>query len=86
MDISKRISGALYDFAGFLTTRKEATTFSSHHSAAPAVQLLEQFMASKKIELADPDWTWHEFCIPERPDAEEIPSPEKEILETRVAA
>ena len=80
------VSGVLYEFVAYITSRKKSITVSSAHDAVPVVDLLDEFLHERNILVTDPDWTWHKFCTPERPNAEEIPSPEKEILETRVAA
>jgi hypothetical protein len=51
----ERISGALFDFAGFLTTMKEPVTFSASHDAGIAVELLEKWAEARGFELGDAD-------------------------------
>ena len=53
----KLIAGALFDFAGFLTSLKEPITFSAYHDAAPVVTLLESFAAKRFLDLGGADQT-----------------------------
>jgi len=53
------ISGVLFDFCGFLTTRDKSITFSSHHNAAPAVEAIEKFMKKRNVELVTPNFDWY---------------------------
>lgn len=53
------IAGALFDFMGFLTTRNEVITLSSHHEAGPAVEALRAFADKRQFNLDEAkvaDW------------------------------
>lgn len=53
---------ALYGFMGWLTTRDKDVTFSAHHSAAEAADLVEQFV--KANDLGDVSRSdWHKFLV-----------------------
>jgi len=43
------ISGALFDFVGWLTSRKEQICFSSKDNAVPAVDALVQFLVVRGV-------------------------------------
>ena len=43
------IAGALFDFAGYLTTRSQAVTFSASHDSLPAVTLVVEFLKLRGI-------------------------------------
>jgi hypothetical protein len=45
------VAGALFDFAGFLTTRPTITPFGSAANAAPAVDLLQAWAAQRGLHL-----------------------------------
>lgn len=51
MKTENLISGALYDFFGFLTTRIESTSFGSSENSEKALDLLVQFAENRGIEL-----------------------------------
>ena len=44
------VSGAIYDFAGFLTTRDKEITLSSHHNAAKIVPLIKEFFTLRGVD------------------------------------
>jgi hypothetical protein len=57
--IEQVIAGALFDFAGHLTSMDEPATFSSRHDAAPAVKLLSDWAARRGLSLDEArvkDW------------------------------
>lgn len=61
-DLPAIISGALFDFAGFLTTldKSRAVTFSGAHEAGPAVTLLQEWSTKRGLILDDAnvfDWS-----------------------------
>ena len=56
-------SEALYAFAAWLTSRKEAITFSSKHSAAPVAELVNTFI--KTNNLPDPDMKNANIIMPD---------------------
>jgi hypothetical protein len=49
------IGGALFDFAGFLTTRDEAYTVGAAHDASRMVELLEEWAATRNLSLKGAD-------------------------------
>lgn len=49
-------SEALFGFMAWLTTRYQEVTFSAHHDAAPAANLVDEFC--KVNELDDPRDHW----------------------------
>jgi hypothetical protein len=54
------IAGALFDFAGFLTTMDKPVTFSSRHEATSAVELLTAWAAKRGLSLDEArvrDWS-----------------------------
>ena len=50
-------SEALFGFAAWLTTREEVTTFSSKHDAAPAADLVGEFVKVNGLAEPQEDWT-----------------------------
>ena len=44
------VGGALFDFAAFLTGRKEKLVCSSKHNAVPVVDALKEFMELRGID------------------------------------
>jgi hypothetical protein len=55
-------SEALYGFGGWLTTRKEPLTLSSHHNAAIVAELIDEFI--KKQGLEEPKDHWEDELVP----------------------
>lgn len=45
------VSGVLYDFAGFLTTRPQRLVVSASDDASPMVELLREFMQLRGIDV-----------------------------------
>ena len=56
------VIGVLYDFMGFLTTRKEQIVLSSTDVAGPEVEAIKEFLYEKNIEDADPLDRWEDRC------------------------
>ena len=56
------VTGVLFDFMGFLTTRKEQIVLSSSDDASPAVEAIKDFLYEKNIEDADPLEQWEGRC------------------------
>ena len=56
------VIGVLYDFMGFLTTRKEQIVLSSANAAGPEVEAIKEFLYEKNIEDADPLDRWEDRC------------------------
>ena len=56
------VTGVLFDFMGFLTTRKEQIVLSSSDDASPAVEAIKEFLYEKNIEDADPLEQWEGRC------------------------
>lgn len=55
-------SGAVYGFAGWLTTRKDPVIMSSHHDAAIVAELVDEFCKKQKLE--SPKDHWEDDLIP----------------------
>lgn len=77
VDVDAIVSGVLFDFMGFLTTRKQRLILSSADDAAPAVDAIRDFAVKSNIDLADPEWEWAGFCTKES---------EKEVAEVGTPA
>jgi hypothetical protein len=53
--ITRMITGALFDFAGMLTTLEKPVTLSAKHNAAPMVDLLKEFLIKRDVpDCSDP--------------------------------
>jgi len=52
-------SEALFGFMAWLTTRENKVTFSAHHDAAPAAELVDEFC--KINNLAEPRENWTDY-------------------------
>ena len=59
------VSGAIYDFMGYLTTRKERLILSATDNAAPAADITEKFLKLRGIDVTIiPDiYEWHTYRI-----------------------
>lgn len=54
------ISGALFDFCGYLTTRDEAITAGAQHHPSPLLDELEKWAAKRHLSLEEADvMRWH---------------------------
>ena len=63
----ERIAGALFDFAGFLTSTEEGHTFGAKHDAAPMVDLLREWAAARGLSLDEANvMGWNRADPPER--------------------
>lgn len=51
VDIKSTVQNAIFDFAGFLTTRPGSISFGSAENATPMVQLIEEWLASRDLTL-----------------------------------
>ena len=59
------IAGALFDFMGWLTTRKERLVLSSVDDASPAVQVITEFAKMRGLSLDDARvQDWHDYTTP----------------------
>lgn len=56
------VTGVLYDFMGYLTTREEQIVLSSHDDASPAVTTIEDFLLKRNVDYADPLHQWEDRC------------------------
>lgn len=56
------VTGVLFDFMGFLTTRKERLVLSSVDDSAPAAEAVEEFLLKRNVEDADPLFQWPDRC------------------------
>ena len=48
------VTGAIFDFAGFITTRPGSLSFGSSENASPMVKLIEEWAASRNLNLNEP--------------------------------
>ena len=63
-DLETMISGAIFDFAGFLTTRSSTIEIGSKADAAPVVELIKEWAALRGVSLDNADVTlWRERLI-----------------------
>ena len=56
------VCGAIFDFAGWLTTRSESVTCSGAHDAGPMVELIREWAELRGLSLDDANvlhWTDH---------------------------
>lgn len=68
------VSGVLFDFAGFLTARKERATLSSADNAAPAADAVSEFMKLRGVdEDAAPFMNWNLRCSGKNVTNETVP-------------
>ena len=57
------VSGVLFDFAGFLTSREERITLSSSDLASPAADAVSEFMRLRGVnEECPPFMQWYARC------------------------
>lgn len=57
------VSGVLFDFAGFLTSRKEKITCSTKHNVVPMVECIKEFMVLRKVNQEyEPMTNWPILC------------------------
>ena len=71
------VSGAIFDFAGFLTTRDQRITLSSTDDAAPAADAVKEFLSLRGVDPnCEPFFQWPYRCSVVRPCA----SPHGEAL------
>lgn len=52
--IESIVTGAIFDFAGFITTRPNSLSFGSSENASPMVKLIEEWAASRSLDLNEP--------------------------------
>lgn len=63
-DLEAMISGAIFDFAGFLTTRPSTIEIGSKANASPVVELIKEWAALRVASLDNADVTlWQERLI-----------------------
>ena len=60
--MNELVTGVLFDFMGFLTTKKKSITLSSSHNATPGVDAIQEFLAKRQITDSDPDFEWPQKC------------------------
>ena len=61
-----QIAGALFDFAGFLTSTEKGHTFGAKHDAAPMVGLLREWAATRGLSLDEANvMDWHQALAAE---------------------
>ena len=54
-DLETIISGAIFDFAGFLTTRSSTIEIGSNANATPVVELIKEWAALRGVSLDNAD-------------------------------
>jgi hypothetical protein len=60
-DLERVIAGALFDFGGFLTTRRGSLVVGEIHNASPIVELIQEFAKRRNLDLTDADVSkWRE--------------------------
>ncbi len=60
--VERIVSGALFDFAGMLTSMEKPVTLSGHHNAGPAADLLAEFAKKRGLKITNAlveDWQDH---------------------------
>ena len=63
-DLETIISGAIFDFAGFLTTRSSTIEIGSNANATHVVELIKEWAALRGVSLDNADVTlWRERLI-----------------------
>ena len=63
-ELESMISGAIFDFAGFLTTRSSTIEIGSKANATPVVELIKEWAALRGVSLDNADVTlWRERLI-----------------------
>jgi hypothetical protein len=56
------VEGVLNDFMAYLTCREEPITLSASHDAAPAVEVIDEFLAKRNVKRCDPLFQWPDRC------------------------
>ena len=66
-------TGAIYDFAGFLTTRDKRVILSGYDEAGPAAEAIKEFLEKRGIfdDVTPAIKDWHEIKPPVQPDSKE---------------
>ena len=66
------VAGALYDFLGYLTSRRTRVTMSDRDAAGPAVDALVDWSKTRKITLEEARVEdWQNYTTPPQPAAQE---------------
>ena len=50
------VSGAIFDFAGYLTTRKQRLVISAADNAAPMADAVRDFLGLRDVAAGKPPW------------------------------
>ena len=61
------IAGAIFDFAGFLTTRDKVIKVGSTANAAPVADLVKEWADMRKLSLDDVAVSWWQDVLEEPP-------------------
>jgi hypothetical protein len=78
------ISGAIFDFAGYLTTRPTATRFGSCEEASPMAELIREWAALRGLSLDGAEVeSWQKLI--ESPQAPQPAPPRKPLFEDLIA-
>jgi hypothetical protein len=70
------VSGALFDFAGFLTTRDKPVEYGASCDASPAVELLQQFAKKRGLSLESPDIHQWSLALAASPQPQPVAQPD----------
>lgn len=80
------VAGALYDFLGYLTSRRTRVTMSDRDEAGPAVDALVDWSKTRKITLEEARVEdWQNYTTPPQPAAQE-PTSAPPVVEQLVEA
>ena len=75
------IAGALFDFMGWLTTRKERLVLSSTDNASPAADAIKDFAEMRGLLLDDAKvQDWQAYTTPPQQQAEPTTLPQRKLL------
>lgn len=57
--LNQIVAGVLFDFGGYLTTRKKRLIASAADDAAPMADVIREFLVTRGVDISgDPDFDW----------------------------
>jgi hypothetical protein len=78
----KLISGALYDFAGYITTRKNDFSVGGYSDPSPVLEAMIEWASLRNLNLDDPDIENWQYCLGiKHRSPEPDPPPTRRIIE-----
>jgi len=85
--LHSHLAGLLFDFMGWLTTRKERLTLSSADNAVPAIEAIREFAKLRGLHLEDAQVeTWQAILAsPQQPEQEAVKLDEVEQYRIQMA-